>query len=94
MLNRIFEDIGEKMKRLAMVLFVIEAVLCVLTGMLFIAFSRVLIVYGIFIIGLGPLIAWISSWPLYGLGELIDKTCENERHNRELLKIMKTMKQG
>lgn len=37
-----------------------------------------LIGYGL----LGPVIAWVSSWLLYGFGELIDKTCEIEYNTR------------
>ena len=35
-----------------------------------------LIIYGLLTILLGPIVAWVSSWTLYGFGELVDKTCE------------------
>lgn len=34
-----------------------------------------------FLIG-GPLLSWISSFFMYGFGELIDKTCDIERNTR------------
>ena len=37
---------------------------------------------------LGPVLAWVSSRILYAFGELVDKTCENERNTQNILKLM------
>ena len=36
----------------------------------------------IILLFVGPIVAWISSWLLYGFGELIDKVCDIERNTR------------
>ena len=76
-----FTNIGEKIKGLAKVACVIEAVALVITGMVFIVSGdaeKPLI--GFCIMTVGPILAWVSSWLLYGFGELIEKTCEIARN--------------
>ena len=34
----------------------------------------------------GTDLVWFGSWVLYGFGELIDKTCDNENNTRQILK--------
>ncbi len=46
---------------------------------------------GLLTIGLGFLIAWVGNFMLYGFGELIDKTHENEKNTRAILNILNTM---
>lgn len=38
------------------------------------------------IASIGSLFSWISSWLLYGFGELIEKTSENNNHLRAISK--------
>jgi hypothetical protein len=40
------------------------------------------ILYGLLVMVVGPIIAWVSSWLLYGFGELIDKASDIERNTR------------
>jgi len=75
-----YENIGGKIKGLAKVLFILEAIVAFITGIYLIAeanndsdtFFCVLLMFG------GPIMAWISSWCLYGFGELVDKACSIE----------------
>ena len=104
--NHMFRNIGKKIKGLASVLFWIQAVLYILTGIGVIIFAiagggksfgmsgGIFIVLGVIagllIAGLGILFAWIGQFMLYGFGELIDKTAENEKNTAELLKKMES----
>ena len=33
----------------------------------------------------GPFFVWIGSWTMYALGELVEKTCDNENNTRKFL---------
>lgn len=77
-----YDDIGEKIKNLAKATFFVEAIASIITGILFIFSDADWFFIGIITIIFGPLVAWVSSWLLYGFGELIDKTCEIERNTR------------
>ncbi len=74
-----FDNIGGKIKGLAKVLFWIEAISAVIAGLVTVevteGFSLLFALAGI-------LVAWISSWFLYGFGEIIDKLCDIERNTR------------
>ena len=76
-----YENIGKKIKGLAKWTFVIEAVVFFIGGFIgvFLAIDRSnekLVIFCILTMIIGPLLAWISSWVLYGFGELIDKTTD------------------
>ena len=77
-----YNNIGKKIKGLAKTSFIVVAILEVITGIVLIATSSYLLVYGLLAMIAGPIIAWISSWLLYGFGELIDKASDIERNTR------------
>ena len=67
-----FNNIGSKIKRLAMVVTAIEMAVAITYGtMCFVSGS---ILTGVLIIVGGGLFAWISSFFIYGFGELIENT--------------------
>ena len=66
-----FDNIGRKIKDLAEIIFVIEALLFFGIGLYFII-ALELVGVGVILMLLGPLISWVSSWLLYGFGEIID----------------------
>ena len=92
-----FKNIGRKIKTLALVLFWIELVIGVLAalgaGIAMIAtegrHNSLMVVAGIatIIIGSGLvfLFAWIGSFFMYGLGQLIDDTEVNRKTNQQIL---------
>ena len=80
-----FEKIGEKIKGLARTLFVIEAIVSMIMGISLMVTHETLIFPGILVIVLGPVFAWISSWLLYGFGEIIDKLTKIEENTRACL---------
>ena len=80
-----YDNIGSKIKGLAKAIFVFETICAVITGIALCSSNEEeLIFIGLLIvIPLGPLVAWVSSWLLYGFGELIDNTCEIARNTRK-----------
>ena len=71
-----YRDIGGKIKLAAYIMFAIQAVLCAVLGFIYISDKNIA---GFFILVFGILFAWISSWMMYGFGELIDKVSSIER---------------
>ena len=78
-----FENIGKKIKALAQTLCWIGIVASVIGGMAAIASGEELAFIGLIIIIAGSLISWISSFAMYGFGELIDKVTAIERNTRD-----------
>lgn len=78
-----YDNIGEKIKGLAKVCWIIESIFCVIMG-IFLMVNEIggdsWIFFGPACIIGGPLSAWVSSWLLYGFGEMIDKLCAIERN--------------
>ena len=77
-----YENIGGKIKGLAKATFVIEAVAAFIGGIVLIEADDDLLAVGLLAWIMGPLLAWVSSWLLYGFGELIEKVCNIERYMR------------
>ena len=85
-----YENIGDKIKGLAQMVFVVEAIAAVITGIALMATDEDLILYGLLVLIVGPIIAWVSSWLLYGFGQLIENSDiiaeeynrKNEKHEK------------
>mgnify|MGYP003290205362 CR=1 FL=1 len=78
-----YSNIGKNIKLFAKVVFVLEAFVAVVVGIVLLGIKN-LEIPGVLILILGPFSAWVSTWLLYGYGELIDKVCiiaKNTRHN-------------
>jgi hypothetical protein len=69
-----FDNIGSKIKGLAVTVFGIEAFASVILGIYNLTDDEFAI--GIILLLVGPINAWVSSWLLYGFGELITKVCD------------------
>ena len=86
-----FNDIGGKIKSLAVFCAFLGIAASIITGLILIFTSKS---YnptantGLIIIVAGSLGSWIGSFSMYGFGELIEKTCEN---NKVLLRIKNQM---
>ena len=89
----LYANIGKKIKGWAKGTFIVEAVVAVITAV-FVLISAVeegeaeAFLGALAILILGPLVAWVSSWLLYGFGELVDKTSANEENTRAILKLL------
>jgi len=91
-----YNNIGGKIKGLAKATFVVEAIAAVITGIVFIDSDDDMIPIGLLLIVVGPIVAWVSSWLLYGFGELIDKICEIARntYNGDINQLERLRSQG
>ena len=67
-----YDNIGGKLKLLAKIIFYVQAISSAIGGLAVAAIDDDMVVYGLLIFLLGPLCAWVSSWFLYGFGELIE----------------------
>ena len=67
----LFGNIGGKIKGLAVTSAIVSAISAFIGGIVFATLDDDFIVFGILMALLGPIIAWVSSWVLYGFGEII-----------------------
>ena len=79
-----YDNIGGKIKGLAKAVFIVEAIAAVIAGIALLAIDDDLILFGVLTLILGPAVAWVSSWLLYGFGELIDRVSEIAKNTRIL----------
>ena len=81
-----FDNIGKKIKTLATVLcwggIVASVIVAMMMFMLAEDSAEEFMGPGLFFLIIGPLSSWISSFFVYGFGELIDKACDIERNTR------------
>ena len=79
-----YDNIGEKIKGLAKAAFIVEAIMAAIVGIALLASDEDLILTGLLVLLVGPIVAWVSSWLLYGFGELIDRVSEIAKNTRIL----------
>lgn len=80
-----FDNIGDKIKKLAKVETVIGIGISIIMGFLLLVNGSIHSIFtGILVMILGVLISWVSSFALYGFGELIEKVSQMDRCMREL----------
>ena len=73
MLDDLYKNIGGKIKNLAIWTFIVEAIGSVITGFVFLIDGGLEDAWwALFIIILGPVVAFVSSWILYAFGELVE----------------------
>ena len=75
-----YDNIGGKIKGLAKATFIVEAIASVITGIALWVDTEEW--WCALILFCGPIVAWVSSWLLYGFGELIDRVCEIAKNTR------------
>ena len=73
MIDLLYVNIGGKIKTLAKWSFIIEAIGAIIAGIVMIFTDSTLILYGLLTLFFGPIVAWVSTWILYGFGDLVDK---------------------
>ena len=71
-----YKNISGKIKVLAQIIFVLGAIVSIIWGILVCLTNDVMI--GLLFLIVGTLISWISTFSLYGFGELIEKVCSIE----------------
>lgn len=93
-MKKTFENIGQLIIRMAVWIFAIEVIAAFVGGIAIMYVDESMIVVGLLTIVLGLLVSWVSFCLLVGYGELINRTCENEGHNRQILQLMMDMKKN
>ncbi len=88
MFESLYSNIGGKIKNWAMWIFVVEAIGAVAGALVLLFQGDEFIITGLLTIVLGPIIAWVSSWLLYAFGELVEKTCMNEKNTRVIAEMI------
>ena len=85
-----FNNIGNKIKGLAVLFTVIGIFASCILGFLTLIIVRnsSRILWTIFIIVVGCLLSWVGSFLLYGFGELVSKTAENTKINNQILLLL------
>lgn len=78
-----FSNIGGKIKTLSKVIFAICAVVSFIAGLVLIMNGdEETIAIGFIVMIVGPLVSWVSSFFMYGFGELIEAVCDIEYNTR------------
>lgn len=88
-MEKLYANIGRKIKILAFVSFIVDAIGAVIAGLVIIGEDSDSLIWGLLTIFCGPFVAFVGSWLMYGFGQLIETTDEN---HRELRKISQTMR--
>lgn len=83
-----FSNIGEKIKTLAEVICIIGIVASIIAAI--VMFSNSEIGLGFLLLILAPLLFWISSFTLYGFGEIIVLLKQNIDKQTEIIKKLDT----
>ena len=86
-----FDNIGEKIKALAKVSCWIGIIIFVILGFFIASIDEEFVILGIIIIVVGALICWISSFTLYGFGEIIEQLQFSNRNMNVLYQFLKQL---
>ena len=90
-----FQNIGKKIKTVAIVIMIVGIVLSVLGGLFafwggYLGFDFITaLVSFIMIASLGILFSWLSVFILYGFGELVDQSMTMTQRQEEILRLLK-----
>ena len=87
-----FDNIGDKIKTLAKVVCWIGIIACIITGIVLMATDEDLVLAGILTAVLGSILSWVSSFVLYGFGQLVENSDiiakqsarNNEKHSKKV----------
>ena len=72
MLNNLYDNIGEKLKKLSITIFLIETISAIIAGIALISSDDDYLMLGVLLIICVPILSLLSSWILYALGELVE----------------------
>lgn len=93
-MERLYEDIGGKLKRWAMWTFRVEAVAAAIGGIALMIADVDYFIAGLVVIILGPVAAWVMSWLLYAIGELVEKTTKNEQNTAKMVVLLESVRRA
>lgn len=72
----LYENVGKKIKNLAVIAFIVEAIGAIVTGLVLFCIEPDDFWWGLLISIFGPFVLLAGTWFIYGFGELIDKACD------------------
>ena len=81
-----YDNIGEKIKGLARWVFIVEAICGAISGLAILLRGSIFVLVGPLVAFIIATIAWVTSWLLYGFGELISLTADNNFTLRNISK--------
>ena len=87
-MERLYANIGKKLKSWAVSIFIVEAIGAIITGITMLVND---LGWGWLVLLVGPVAAWLSTLVLYAFGELVDKTCDNETNTQNIEKLLQQM---
>lgn len=87
-----YDNIGEKIKGLSVTTAVLTAFASIITGIVFMCEGGSLFISGLLIAVIGSFGAWVSSWLLYGFGELIVQTTNNVYYTEKMSSMRNELK--
>lgn len=87
-----YDNIGGKIKGLAKATFIVEAIAAVISGIAVMAIDEEMILIGLLVMVIATIVAWVSSWFLFGFGQLIENSDiiakqykrKNEKHEKSI----------
>lgn len=88
-MDGLYTDIEKKIKALAMTAAIIGCLAAVVGGIWIISIDEDMAIVGILVMIVGAVLSWVSSWLVYGFGELIEETRRNRYINGTILHTMK-----
>ena len=77
-----YDNIGTKIKDVAIAFCIIGIIASIVSGIILVVAGDGLEIVGFLVIGIGSFLSWLSSFPLYGFGEMIDKLSAIEENTR------------
>ncbi len=83
-----FNNIGDKIKKLAMVSTILGIIISVIYGIVLMASDNDLIFVGLLVIVLGSLLFWIGSFTLYGFGEMINQLEYSNSNSKKIYDLL------
>ena len=74
MFNKLFGDVGGKLKLLATITFYLYWIGGTITGVVLLVMDDYFLAYALLLIALSWLVAWLMSLPLYAFGQLVQNS--------------------
>ena len=76
-----FQNVGKKIKIWAISLFIIYTIACIICGIIFLCDGEAL---GLIPLLVGPFASWVSSFLLYGFGQLVENSDNQKKTTQEI----------
>lgn len=82
MFEKMYGDVGNKIKNLAVISFFLETIAAIITGIALMTSDDDFVPVGILVLCTGPIAAYVMSLFIFAFGELVNKACDIEANTR------------